>query len=112
MIDEKTEPQPKVFISHASADKERFVLEFATRLRGVGVNAWVDCWEMNPGDSVIDKIWDEGLKGCDAFIIVLSEHSIKSKWVHEELNTAFVKKIEDKTKLIPIRLDAAEVPEA
>lgn len=103
---------PKVFVSHSSDDKDRFVIQFAERLRAQGIDAWLDVWEMLPGDSVIEKIWDEGLKGCDAFIIVLSEFSIKSKWVREELNTGIVKRIEDKTKLIPIRLDSAEVPEA
>lgn len=33
---------PKVFVSHASEDKERFVTEFATKLRAKGVDAWLD----------------------------------------------------------------------
>jgi len=33
---------PKIFISHASDDKNRFVTGFATRLRENGVDAWVD----------------------------------------------------------------------
>ncbi len=32
---------PKVFISHASEDKARFVTEFATKLRENGVDAWL-----------------------------------------------------------------------
>src|ERR1035437_8569197 len=102
---------PKVFISHATADKERFVLEFATRLRKNGVDAWVDSWEMNPGDSLVDKIFEEGLKNCQAMIVVLSMNSVDSKWVREELNAAMVRKIEKSTKLIPVRLDGCEVPE-
>jgi len=102
---------PKVFISHSTADKERFVLEFATRLRKSGVNAWVDCWEMNPGDSLVDKIWNEGLKNSEAVIVVLSNFSIQSRWVHEELNTAFVKKVNGQIRLIPVRLDECEMPE-
>jgi hypothetical protein len=103
---------PRPFISHAHADKERFVLDFAKRLRGKGIDAWVDTWEMLPGDSLVDKIFNEGLKSCTAFIIVLSKNSIQSKWVHEELNSAIVKRIEDSTKLIPIRLDGCEIPTA
>ena len=53
---------PRPFISHAHADKERFVLEFARRLRSKGIDAWVDSWEMLPGDSLVDKIFNEGLK--------------------------------------------------
>jgi hypothetical protein len=102
---------PKVFISHSSSDKDRFVLEFATRLRKHGVDAWVDCWEMNPGDSLVEKIWNEGLKNSDAVIVVLSESSVHSKWVREELNTAFVKKVEGQITLIPLRLDECEMPQ-
>jgi len=103
---------PRPFISHAHADKERFVLDFAKRLRGKGVDAWVDAWEMLPGDSLVDKIFNEGLKTCTAFIIVLSNNSVNSQWVREELNSAIVKRIEDNTKLIPIRLDHCEIPTA
>ncbi len=111
MIDQSGKATPKVFISHATADKDRFVLEFATRLRSNGVDAWVDQWEMNPGDSLVDKLFEEGLKDCDAMIVVLSNQSIASKWVREELNGAVVRKIENRTRLIPVRLDCCEVPE-
>jgi len=50
---------PKVFVSHASEDKERFVTNFATKLRENGVDAWLDKWEMLPGDSLVDKIFEE-----------------------------------------------------
>jgi hypothetical protein len=46
-----TDSTPHVFISHASEDKDRFVLRFAERLRSNGVNAWVDIWEVLSGDS-------------------------------------------------------------
>ncbi len=102
---------PRAFISHSRDDNQRFVIAFSERLRAKGIDAWLDFWEMLPGDSLVDKIWNEGLKNCDVFIIVLSKNSIGSKWVREELNTGIVKKIEDNTRLIAIRLDACEVPE-
>ena len=48
---------PKIFISHSTADKDRFVLGFARRLRERGIDAWLDLWEMNPGDSLVDKVF-------------------------------------------------------
>lgn len=102
---------PKVFISHASEDKDRFVLEFAKKLFSVGIEAWVDKWEMIPGDSLVDKIFEEGIKNAQAFIIVISSHSISKPWVKEELNTAIIKRISSNTKIIPIVLDGVEVPE-
>ena len=103
---------PKVFVSHASEDKERFVLPFAEQLRARGVDAWLDKWEMLPGDSLVDKIFEEGLKEAAAVLIVLSKVSVTKPWVREELNAAVVKRIEKGTKIIPIVLDGCEVPQA
>ncbi len=103
---------PKVFISHASEDKPRFVTAFATRLRDKGVNAWLDRWEMLPGDSLIDKIFNEGLKDAQAVVIVISSFSVTSSWVSEELNASMVARISKGTKIIPVLIDDCNVPEA
>jgi hypothetical protein len=103
---------PKVFVSHASEDKERFVLRFAERLRAKGVDAWLDRWEMMPGDSLIDKIFEEGIGNADAVIVVISKHSAKKPWVQEELNAAVVKRINKGSLLIPVVLDGCAVPVA
>lgn len=101
---------PKVFVSHASEDKDRFVLSFAKRLRENGIDAWIDKWEMLPGDSLVDKIFEVGLKEATAVVIVLSENSITKPWVKEEINAAFVNRINAKCKLIPLLIDDCEVP--
>ncbi|EFB2765572.1 toll/interleukin-1 receptor domain-containing protein [Enterobacter asburiae] len=103
---------PKVFISHASEDKDRFVLAFAERLRMNGVDAWVDKWEIKVGDSLIDKIFNEGLSGCAAVVVVLSSYSVDKPWVKEELDHAMVEKISKGTRVIPIVIDQCEVPAA
>lgn len=102
---------PKVFLSHASEDKARFVVDFARRLRENGVDAWLDQWEMKPGDSLVDKIFEEGLKEARAVVIVLSATSVQKPWVREELNTSVVNRISRGTKLIPVVIDNCEVPE-
>jgi hypothetical protein len=101
---------PKVFISHATEDKERFVLRFAERLRGNGIDAWLDRWEMLPGDKLVTKIFENGLQPSDVVIVVLSKTSINKPWVQKELDTAVVKSIEQQTRLIPIRLDKCDIP--
>lgn len=88
---------PKVFISHASEDKARFVTAFATKLRENGVDAWLDHWEMLPGDSLVDKIFEEGLKSANAVIMVLSKYSVSKPWVSEELNASMVSRISNRT---------------
>lgn len=103
---------PKVFLSHASEDKDRFVVDFARKLRENGVDAWLDQWEMRPGDSLVDKIFEEGLKEARAVIIVLSKVSVQKPWVREELNTSVVNRISRGTRLIPVIIDDCEVPES
>ena len=81
---------PKVFISHAPEDKDRFVIDFASRLREQGIDAWLDRWEMLPGDSLVDKLFEEGIHSATAIVIVLSTNSVDKPWVREEINAAFV----------------------
>lgn len=99
---------PRLFVSHASEDKERFAIEFATRLRSdVGIDAWFDRWEIRGGDSLVAKIFDEGLGQSDAVALVLSHASVLKPWVREELEVAVVRRIENdrQVRLIPITLD-------
>ncbi|HEX3684106.1 MAG TPA: toll/interleukin-1 receptor domain-containing protein [Bryobacteraceae bacterium] len=81
----------RVFISHASEDKERFVLRLAEQLREKGIDAWLDPWEMLPGDNLVDKIFNAGLKQSDVVIVVLSNVSVEKPWVQKELSSAVVK---------------------
>jgi len=103
---------PKVFLSHASEDKDRFVVNFARQLRENGVDVWLDQWEMKPGDSLVDKIFEEGLKDASAVIIVLSVTSVQKPWVREELNASVVNRISRGTRLIPVVIDECDVPES
>ena len=97
--------QPRAFISHAHADKARFVRPFAAALRNPGaVAVWVDEWEMKLGDSLVEKICGEGLQAANV-IAVVSNHSISSKWVREELNIATVRRIKGKARILPVILD-------
>jgi hypothetical protein len=100
--------EPHVFLSHASEDKDRFVLSFSAALRERGLDVWLDKWEMLPGDSLVDRIFSEGLGGAAAIVVVLSNQSIEKRWVAEELNAAVVKRIQENTRLIPVVLDGLE----
>lgn len=102
---------PRVFLSHASEDKERFVVPFATALRQKGIDVWLDKWEILPGDSLVDKLFEEGLRDADAVLVVISAVSVSKPWVRQELNTAIVNRIAKQTKVIPIVLDGSDVPE-
>jgi len=102
---------PKAFLTHASADKERFVRDFAAKLMKNGVDVWLDEWEINPGDNPVRKIFEEGLPKCQFVILIMSAISVQKPWVREELDAAFVRKVEGQARLIPVRLDGCQMPE-
>jgi hypothetical protein len=101
---------PRAFICHASEDKDRFVIPFSTALRAKGVDAWVDKFEIHSGDSIVQKIFSEGIENAKAVIAVISAASVIKPWVQNEIDVAFVRRIEGKCKLIPIILDNATPP--
>jgi hypothetical protein len=99
----------KVFISHSSADKI-FVDHIVADIIKHGIDVWYDKFEIRIGDSIPGKI-NEGLSESKYFIIVLSKHSVNSKWVQEELNAALVKQIALKgTFLLPVLIDNCHIP--
>ena len=102
---------PRAFLSHATADKARFVLPFAERLRLRGIDVWLDGWELLPGDSLVKKIFAEGIENAGAIIVVISHSSQNSRWVTEELDAAVVKRINTGSQLIPIVLDGLSIPD-
>jgi hypothetical protein len=97
------------FISYSHEDKE-IAEKVAKDLRKNSIDVWIDKWEINPGDSLIRKIFQEGLANCDIFLIILSASSIKSEWVKEELDYAIIKKIEGVTRIIPLIVGKPEIP--
>ncbi|MGW4792691.1 toll/interleukin-1 receptor domain-containing protein [Nonomuraea sp. NPDC004297] len=111
MQDPVEDAQPPVaFLSHASEDKARFAEPLARELAKLGIRPWLDKWEIFPGDSLVQRLFDEGLARADAVILIASEHSVSKPWVREELDSATVQRINRGTRLIPVRLDAAEMP--
>jgi hypothetical protein len=101
---------PRAFVSHSTQD-HLFVEKFAADLRTNGVDVWFSKWEIKAGDSIRAKI-EEGLDGCEYFIIVLSKNSMNGPWVHKELDAATVRNIGGNVrKIIPVRIeDCGDLP--
>src|SRR5688572_9582899 len=100
---------PKAFVSHAHEDKG-VAEELARALRARGVVAWLDKWEIQLGDSLIQKIFETGLKDCDVFLVLLSPASARSRWVQEELDVAMIRRIEGATRVVPVVVAPTELP--
>jgi hypothetical protein len=99
----------KIFISYSHEDRQ-FAQRLANALHNAGEEVWWDQWEVAPGDSLIRKIFEEGLANASAFVVILSPRSVNSRWVREELDVATVQRIEGVTRLIPVMIEKTEIP--
>lgn len=91
------------FISYSTQDQE-----FADRLHADLQNSGVRCWfaphKMKGGEKIHEQI-DEAIRIYDRLLLVLSEESMKSRWVKTEIANARRKEAEQGRKvLFPIRL--------
>ncbi len=98
------------FISHNSADK-KFAKKLSSDLQSQGISVWLDEWVMRGGESLSDMV-QNGISISDVFIIILSENSINSPWVQEELRAAFQRRFNQKKHfvIIPLMLEECTIP--
>ena len=93
----------KLFISHASEDKDDFVRPLAERLKKE-FQVWYADYELKMGDSLIKKI-SKGLASCDYGVVVLSPHFISKKWPQDELAGMFALESANRKFILPIWKD-------
>jgi uncharacterized protein YjbI with pentapeptide repeats len=92
------------FISHSTKDK-KFANRIYADLRNKGVRCWFAPEHMKIGDRILNSI-DRSIRIMDKLLLILSEKSIGSEWVEDEVTTAFEEELKrKKTVLFPIRLD-------
>jgi hypothetical protein len=95
------------FISYSSKDQE-FAERLHSDLQAKGVRVWFAPHDMKIGARIRPTI-DESIRVYDKLLLVLSEHSVSSQWVEQEVETALAKEreFEGKTVLFPVRIDDA-----
>ena len=74
----------KLFISHASEDKESIAKPLAETLQEIGYEVWYDEYSLKLGDSLMKEI-DKGLNSCDYGIVIISPHFLEKHWPQKEL---------------------------
>jgi hypothetical protein len=98
-----------IFVSYSHADKE-FVAELATALVRSNANVWVDEWELNVGDSIIDRI-QTAIERAGALLVVLSKASVESEWCKKELNAGLIRELEEKRVVVlPVLKEDCKIP--
>lgn len=90
-----------VFISHASEDKENFVIPLANKLKELGVKVWLDKFELKVGDSLSAGI-DEGLREAKYGIIVISKQFLSKGWTDYEYRSLLSREVGNKKVILPI----------
>src|ERR1022692_4551824 len=78
-------PLPRVFISHASEDKQLGVENLVSQLDFRGVPNWYDAYEIRPGQSIRQQI-DKGLLDCDYGVVILSPTYFEKVWTLQEFD--------------------------
>jgi hypothetical protein len=69
-----------------------------------GVDVWFDEWEIEPGDSLRQKM-EEGLGSMTHFVVVLTETSIAKPWVAKEIDVGLVQQVGGKSRFVPLVVD-------
>ena len=94
------------FISYSSKDEE-FVHRLHADLQDRGVRCWFAPHDMKIGAKILDTL-DEAIRLRDKVLLVLSEASIASDWVEDEVTKAFAEERQrGGTVLFPVRMDDA-----
>jgi uncharacterized protein YjbI with pentapeptide repeats len=94
------------FISYSSRDDD-FARRIHADLQNKGVRCWFAPHDLPIGGKILDEI-DAAIRLRDKVLLILSEHSIGSDWVEDEVKTAYEEERGRKqTMLFPIRLDDA-----
>lgn len=92
----------KVFLSHSSYDKKTVDTIF-NEFQKSGISAWYDKYQIQPGDSITEKI-NEGLNESDIGIICISNYFLNSSsgWTKNELNYFIQKRMRNPNKIFII----------
>ncbi|MBO9545833.1 toll/interleukin-1 receptor domain-containing protein [Caulobacter sp.] len=99
---------PSVFLCHASCDKPT-VKSIGEKLESLGVRAWIDEWEIGPGDTLFEKI-GEGISSTGTFVAVLSKAALESRWCKTELLEALQQRLIDGKNIVPFMIEEVKAP--
>lgn len=99
----------KVFLSSSSHDKEitKIVYDF---LNKNNFNVFDFNNEVKVGDILVQTI-SKAIQDASIMIVLITENSIKSSWVQNELQVGILKQISDKSiRVIPIIIGEVQIP--
>ncbi|GAA4308014.1 hypothetical protein GCM10023086_26750 [Streptomyces venetus] len=96
------------FVSYAYED-EPLAKTLAENLHRLGLDVWLDQWELAGGQRVASRLQD-GLARAGAVVTVVSRHWVESGWCGEEFDAAVAAAVKRGQRLIPILVGEVELP--
>jgi hypothetical protein len=94
------------FISHAGKD-DLFAQQLYDDLTERSVGCWIDDRDLVIGDRLLRRFHQE-ISFHSKILLILSQHSVESAWVEDEVLMAMAREKSDRTTiLIPILIDDA-----
>lgn len=96
------------FISYARADQD-WVRRLAINLHDLGLDVFLDEWEIGPGDVLMHRL-DAGLLHSRTGVLVVSPAALERPWVQNEYAAMMTRAVAGQQRLIPVLLNDAEMP--
>jgi len=105
----RKERKPDVFLSHSSRDKE-IVRQLAEDLNLLQVDAWLDEWEIQAGDSLAEVV-GSALEASRYVAVILGDNFADSRWARDEMKQALARERRlDSGIVLPVLCGNAELP--
>jgi hypothetical protein len=98
-------------VSHRGADAAR-AEQLALELRVAGHDVWLDAWEIEVGDSIVEKI-DAGLTAADVLVLCLSADAdgVHTEWMLREWAPTLARQLAGHgVKVLPTFLTGGRLP--
>jgi hypothetical protein len=93
-----------IFVSYSSKDRP-FALGLVKELQNLGANVWIDQLGIGLGQNW-DNAIEEALEKSDTFMLILSQTSVESPNVQDEVSIA----INTNKKMVPILIEECKLP--
>lgn len=98
-----------VFISYRRSDireAERLAIE----IRNASHQVWFDEWNINLGDSIVQRI-NEGLEGATYVVVCYSSSAVDSLWMSREWMSSLARQLSGRSvKVLPVLLTGGQAP--
>ncbi len=101
--------KPHLFLSHSSKDKKVIFL-FASHLNALGIDVWLDDWELETGDILNDRI-EKAINQSQYLGVAITPAFVKSEWCKKELKLALSKEKQIQRKVVlPLIFENTKIP--